>query len=132
MKITGINHVTLLVNNKTESEKFFTEVLGLEKYDAGGRLWLKIGKQFLHITNNSGDSKRGNFYHFAIEVENVVDCVKAIALKGISIFDLDSTQKKILVNSDYDMPMRQFFLEDPDGNLIELIDTKNTFFVPVK
>jgi len=33
-----------------------------------------------------------------------------------------------MVNSELDNPIRQFFVNDPDGNLIEIIDSKNPFF----
>lgn len=130
MKAIGINHVTLLVKNKIETEKFFTELLGLEKYDADGRLWIKIGEKFLHISENSGNPRRDSFYHFAIEVENVVESAKEIAAKGVRVFDLDDKEQEILINTEFDKPIRQFFLKDPDGNLIELIDINNHFFNP--
>jgi catechol 2,3-dioxygenase-like lactoylglutathione lyase family enzyme len=130
MKAVKINHVTLLVKDKVVSEKFFTEILGLEKYDAGGRLWIKIGDQFIHITSASGDPGRNNFYHFAILVEDAASCAKEIAAKGIRVFDLDDDQNEILVNSEFDKPRRQYFFKDPDDNLLELIDEDNNFFNP--
>ena len=130
MKTIGINHVTLLVKNKVETEKFFTQLLGLEKYDAGGRLWIRVGEKFLHISENSGDPGRNTFYHFAIEVENVVECAREIAAKGVKVFDLDDNEQEVLVNTEFDKPIRQFFLKDPDGNLIELVDINNQFLNP--
>ena len=130
MKTIGINHVTLLVKNKIETEKFFTQLLGLEKYDAGGRLWIRVGEKFLHISENSGVPTRNSFYHFAIEVDNVEDCAREIVAKGVKVFDLDENEHEILVNTEFDKPIRQFFLKDPDGNLIELIDINNQFFNP--
>lgn len=130
MKTIKINHVTLLVKDKVESERFFVDILGLEKYDAGGRLWIKIGDQFIHISSASGDPGRSNFYHFAILVEDVVSCAKEIAAKGVEVFDLDNDQNRILVNSEFDRPKRQYFFNDPDGNLLELIDENNKFFNP--
>ena len=130
MKINGINHVTLLVKDKKATEIFFTEVLGLEKYDAGEHLWIKVGEQFIHITDNSGDPMRNTFYHFAIEIEDVVKYANEIVSRGVRIFDFDDDQNEILVNSELDKSGRHFFLRDIDGNLIELVDANNQIFNP--
>ena len=130
MKIKGINHVTLLVKDKKATETFFTEVLGLEKYDAGGHLWIKVGEQFIHITDNSGEPRGNNFYHFAIEIEDVVKYAKEIANRGVKVFDFDDNQNEISVNLEFDKPDRHFFFRDLDGNLIELVDANNQIFNP--
>ena len=47
---------------------------------------------------------------------------------GVDVFDLDADQHQIRTNTDLDMPIRQFFVRDPDGNLIEFCDAGNPFF----
>ncbi|MFZ4631805.1 MAG: VOC family protein [Patescibacteria group bacterium] len=110
-----INHVTILVKDKNVSRKFYTEILGFESKEIGGRLWIKIGEQYLHITENSGVPVPNTFYHFAIEIDNLTDYKINLKNKGINIFDF----------SDDNL---QNFLRDTDGNLIELIDVNDDFF----
>lgn len=125
-----INHVTILVKDKEKAERFYGEILGLEKINIGESLWIKIGDQFIHITNNSGAPVLNTFYHFAVEFENLQTVVKDIMAKGIDVFDLDDKLQPFYVNANLDREIRHFFVRDYDGNLIELIDAKNKFYHP--
>lgn len=120
-----INHVTILVKNKTESKIFYTEILGLKKFERNGRLWIKVGDQFIHITDNSGKPVRGTFYHFAIEVKGLKNFVNKIRVKGVKIFDVDI---KPLPANEVLKSQSNYFIKDPDGNLIEFIEENNHFF----
>ena len=131
-KAIKINHVTLLVKDKNKAEKFYTEILELEKHVVGDSLWIRVGDQFIHITEDSGESRKNSFYHFAIEFENVVEHIKKLIEKGVKVFDLDKELNEILVNTEFENPERQFFIRDIDGNLIELIEANNQFFNPVE
>jgi catechol 2,3-dioxygenase-like lactoylglutathione lyase family enzyme len=124
-----INHVTVLVSDKKRSEEFYTKVLGFEKqHDIGNALWIKIGEQFVHISVNSGAPMPGTFYHFAIAIEDMKTYLQGLIAKGIDVFDLDTDQHQIRVNEDLDVQIRQFFVRDPDGNLIEFCDVADPFF----
>jgi catechol 2,3-dioxygenase-like lactoylglutathione lyase family enzyme len=123
-----INHVTILVGDKERAEKFYTEVLGLEKLNIGKSLWIKVGEQFIHISDNSGAPVPNSFYHFAIEFENFQEAIKNIISKGVDVFNLDDEIHPFNINTDLEKDNRQFFVRDYDGNLIELVDTKNKFF----
>ena len=126
-RFAHINHVTILVSNKSAAEKFYTETLGLEAMHVGKSLWLRVGEQFIHVTESSEDAPR-NFSHFCISVENCYEYLRGLAAKGIEVFDLDTNMGKVSINSEWDKPYRQFFIHDPDGNLIEFCDATNEFF----
>jgi catechol 2,3-dioxygenase-like lactoylglutathione lyase family enzyme len=128
MSAVGINHVTVLVNDKEKALKFYSDVLGLEIFPVGKSTWMRLGNQFLHITQSSGKSISGSFYHFAIEVDSFKEYVKRLIDNGVKVFELDKDLNKILINTDLDNPTRQFFVKDPDGNLIEIVDSQNPFF----
>lgn len=130
IKATKINHVTILVRDKEKAENFFTEILGLEKINVGKSLWIKIGDQFIHLSNSSGAPVTNTFYHFAIEYKNLLDVVKSIIAKGVDVFALDEEMLPIMINSELEKEGRQFFVRDYDGNLIELVDVENKFFNP--
>jgi catechol 2,3-dioxygenase-like lactoylglutathione lyase family enzyme len=128
MGAVGINHVTVLVNDKEKAVKFYSNVLGLETFPVGKSIWMRLGNQFLHITQNSGKSISGSFYHFAIEVDSFKEYIKSLVDHGVEVFELDKDLNKILINIDLDNLKRQFFVKDPDGNLIEIVDSQNPFF----
>lgn len=126
----GINHVTLLVSDKTKSEAFYVETLGLTKVNVGSSLWIRVGEQFIHLTESTA-VPTSSFTHFAIRVENILAYLDILRGKGVDIFDLDEDLKEISANIDFKKPNRQFFLRDPDAHLLELIDTVNDFFHPI-
>jgi len=110
-----INHVTLLVSNKKQSEKFYIESLGFSKKEVGEHLWIDIGEQYIHLTQNSGKPVTDTFYHFAIEVDDLFAYVEKLKEKGVSILNFSENKMQI-------------FIKDPDGNMIEFIDSKDKFF----
>ena len=110
-----INHVTILVTDKNIAKKFYTKILGFEKKEIDGRLWIKIGEQYIHITENSGQPVPNTFYHFAIEIDNLPNYKTSLRDRGVNVFIFP------------DNPL-QNFLKDPDGNLIELVDANDKFF----
>ncbi len=128
MNIVGINHVTVLVEDKEKAIEFYSEILGLQIFPVGKSTWMKVGSQFLHITQASGKTISNSFYHFAIEIDPFDEYINGIIKKGIEVFELDKDLNKVMVNSNLDNPTRQFFVHDPDGNLIEIVDSKNPFF----
>jgi catechol 2,3-dioxygenase-like lactoylglutathione lyase family enzyme len=89
---------------------------------------MKVGNQFLHITEASGKTILNSFYHFAIEVDSFKDYIEGIIEKGAEVFELDKDLNKVMANSELGNPTRQFFVNDPDGNLVEIIDSQNQFF----
>jgi len=128
MSALGINHITVSVNDKEKAVKFYSGILGLGIFPVGKSTWMKVGNQFLHITHTPGKTISGSFYHFAIEVDSFKEYITSIIGRGVEVFDLDNDLNKISVNTDLDNPTRQFFVKDPDGNLIEFIDSQNPFF----
>ncbi len=110
-----INHVTLLVKDKKISEKFYTNLLGFPKKEIGEHLWIQVGDQYIHLTQNSGTPVPNTFYHFAIEINGLPVYIKNIRKKGANVFDISEDAMRC-------------FIRDLDDNLIEFIDTNNTFF----
>ncbi len=122
-----INHVTILVKDAKIAKRFYNKVLGFEVLEKEKRLWIKIGKQFIHITDNSGKPVKGTFYHFSIEIKGLVKFISKLKNNGIKIFDVDI---KTIGDKELDSN-RNYFLRDPDGNLLEFIEANNSFFNPI-
>lgn len=129
-KATTINHITILVRDKRKAEKFYTKILGLKKIMVGHSLWMKVGDQYIHISDSSGKPANKTFSHFAIEFENILEVINAIIANGVDVFDLDQERRPIAVNTELEKKNRQYFVRDYDGNLIELVDAKSVFFHP--
>lgn len=125
---TKINHVTILVSSKHKAKKFYCDILGLERHKVGESLWLKIGEQYVHITENSGEPIPGSFYHFAIEVERAMDYANYLINKGVKVFVLDKDRNEVEIWTG--LEYKQYFVRDADGNLIEFIEKGSDFFNP--
>lgn len=128
--IQGINHVTVVVKNKKEAERFYCEILGLEKVEVGQSLWVRIGEQFIHVNENKDLDVQKTFHHFCIEIESLAAYLRVLIDQGVEVFDLDDELIKMDINSNLDKERRSYFIYDPFGNLLEFIDSKNQFFKP--
>ncbi len=127
--IKGVNHTTVLVLDKEKAINFYCNILGLEKLEIGKSVWARAGKQFIHISKTDKAVPK-SFIHFAIEVSNFNDYIRNLIAQKIDVFDLDNNLNKIALNSELDNKSRQFFVEDPSGNYVEIIDVNNSFFHP--
>lgn len=128
MKINGINHVTVVVKDKTRAAEFYFRKLGLERMDVGKSLWVRVGNQYIHINENPNMEIKKTFAHFGIAVENLPEYLRMLKEKDVDFFDLTNDLEKFDVNENYERPGRSFFIEDPFGNLIEILDIANHFF----
>jgi catechol 2,3-dioxygenase-like lactoylglutathione lyase family enzyme len=118
----GINHVTIIVKDKSEAENFYCNILGLEKINIGNILWIKVGNQFIHINENPYIENPNSFRHFAIEVDDLIPYLKSLISKEINVFDLSDNLKKTDMNINLEKENRNYFIEDPSGNIIEFVD----------
>lgn len=99
--------MTLLVSNRDNTLKYFQNKLGLRYKYVGTHAWVVVGNQYIHITEDSGNPVTGSFYHFCIEMENLEDYASSLVAKGVVLIDKSSSN---------------FFVKDPDGNLIEFME----------
>ncbi len=127
-----INHVTVLVADKKRAKNFYVDRLGLRSITVGRSLWIVVGRQFIHVAQNSGIPISGSFYHFAIGVEDLRSYLDRIIANHVDVFDLDESIRPISVNERLDVHPRQYFVRDPDGNLIEFHDAKDEYFLTGK
>ncbi|GAB6070213.1 VOC family protein [Thiomicrorhabdus hydrogeniphila] len=119
-KITGFDHVSILVENADIALNFYHEILGLpllNRPDLGfPGYWLDLQNgQSLHIMqlNNpySGSKPEhgGRDYHFALRVDSIDEFIEK--LKQINLeYSLSKSGRKAL------------FTRDPDGNALELFE----------
>ena len=56
-----IEHVTLLVSSREKTLRFFQDKLGLQYKFVGKHAWVIVGNQYIHITENSGNTMEASF-----------------------------------------------------------------------
>lgn len=118
MKLVGTHHISLHTPNFDALKAFYTETLGLPVAHAWPDyhiIFIDLGSTWLELTGRdqatAPSSPTGGFHHIALHVENVDEEVAALVAKGVAIH----TQPK-----DF-QEIRLAFVQDPDGNLVELI-----------
>ncbi len=112
MEPLGVHHVSINVSDPVESIAFYTEVLGGtvrdDRPDFGiGGAWIDLGDTQVHLIESAVPPNMGQ--HFAILVEDVDAVVRELRSRG---FDVEDAR---IVGPD-----RQTFIDDPDGNAVEL------------
>ncbi len=112
--ITGLDHVSVIVTNSEHSRHFYGTILGLREIASPKTfsfpvIWYDFGPQQLHLlVKNEPDSQSPR--HFALKIENALASRSYFLRLGIPIAETTPVP-----GAD------RFFIYDPDGNRIELI-----------
>jgi catechol 2,3-dioxygenase-like lactoylglutathione lyase family enzyme len=113
MKLDGVHHVSVNVDDVEKTGRFYLDVLGLEQLprpDFGfPGMWLRAGAQEIHLMQvESHSAPEGQ--HFAFRVYDIAATIEELEARGVQ------------VSKPVQLPGagRQAFLRDPSGNLIEL------------
>lgn len=118
MRATGINHVSIVVGDLDEAERFYGELVGAERlpvpnFGAISVRWLRIGNAQIHLIEG-GESPDGPG-HFGITVDDLAPVYERARELGVL---------EAAVNGHYfwQLPdgVAQLYLRDPSGNLVEI------------
>lgn len=114
MQVTYLDHVTVLITDVDRSRRFYRDVLGLREVQPPPTfdfvvVWFDLGGQYLHLLLKPQPDAIGP-RHFAL---GVADAVAARRRCRDCDVPIDETVR--IPNAD------RFFIRDPDGNRIELI-----------
>jgi catechol 2,3-dioxygenase-like lactoylglutathione lyase family enzyme len=112
VRTLGVHHVSIKVGDTREAIRFYCDVLGLsarsDRPDLGfGGAWLDAGGQQVHLVEGELPQDQGQ--HFALQVDDLGAAIDELRSRGVSVSD------PIPIAS-----AQQAFVNDPDGNLIEL------------
>ena len=119
----SIHHVSLIVGDTRTALAFYVDILGLEidadRPDLGfAGAWLNIGTRQIHLLELPNPdpvlnrpAHGGRDRHLAFEVDDLAGLVMKLDEKNIS-YTMSQSGRKAL------------FLRDPDGNALEMIETK--------
>ena len=117
MKLAGVHHVSLNVDDAEKTGRFYIDVLGLEELPRPNLgfpgYWLRSGNQEIHLIQVNDHRKPGG-EHFAFRVDDVDAVCRELAERGVK------------VSAPMQVPGagRQAFFRDPAGNLVELNQPK--------
>ncbi len=114
IEITTIDHVSVLITDLERSRRFYRDLLGLKEiakprtFDFSV-LWFDLGQQQLHLLRkDQPDSQSPR--HFALRVKDVPAARAYFQARGVPVQETTP------------IPFcDRFFVFDPDGNRIEII-----------
>jgi catechol 2,3-dioxygenase-like lactoylglutathione lyase family enzyme len=122
LKTEGVLHFTIPVKDLDRSEKFYVEVLGMEKIRRNNHMvFMRAGEDCFVLTysENPIDPNRGNahdIHHaFRVTTEEYDRAMKTLPASGIPIIKQEDRQKGTFQG-------RSAYFHDPDRNVIEIID----------
>ena len=114
LQIAQIDHVSVLITNVDRSRRFYRDLLGLREIARPRTfdfvvLWFDLGNQHLHLLlKDRPDSESPR--HFALRVSDAAAARSDLREQGIT------TQETTPIPG-----ADRFFIHDPDGNRIEII-----------
>ena len=123
MQFSQIQHCSVVVQNLERAAAFYRDVLGLTEIEipstfkpAGLNVrWFRLGAQQIHLLQGA-ENPPNTQHHMALQVDDAQAARAWMKAKG---FEVEET---ILIPG-----ADRFFVRDPDGNLIEIIEWKEPY-----
>lgn len=125
MNLTGINQITLRVNDVQLAEEFYAGILGFRvDHRAGANIsYLRLNSDMLVLvkaeTPGTADARDIRVDHFGFRLASDVEVDEAAVY-------LDDRGVHLVTRPAHRREGRAFFVMDPDGNLIEFYSMKAT------
>jgi glyoxylase I family protein len=112
--VTGVHHVSVVVTDLERSRYFYGQVLGLREIPRPATfdfvvVWYDLGAQHVHLVPRETADAPGA-RHFALQVEDA-----AAAREHLTSVGVPTRETTPIPGCD------RFFVHDPDGNLIEIM-----------
>ncbi len=117
MKIARYLHTAILVSDIAAAENFYGDILGLEKVDRSLKypgVWYQIGEFQLHLIEDKrmkselqNTTKWGRNPHVALGVDDLQAIQERIQINNLSL-QMSASGRSA------------FFVQDPDGNVVEI------------
>lgn len=134
-RIEAINHVCLVVKDIKAAEKFYVNVLGLERHHKISS-WLLLNEQStLHLVNIPEAEVDNSLYHevqhFALQVPDLNEILRLLHDHDLKPFQMDfegNTRDVLSSNDTLEFGIGTIFVYDPDGNLVEFLQMGRGIF----
>jgi catechol 2,3-dioxygenase-like lactoylglutathione lyase family enzyme len=124
IKPRGVVHFSIAVSDLEASKKFYTDLLGLtfvRHSQAYQMMFLTAGKDFVTLCksdtpiNPNPEGERRIHHAFSLEPGTYEDAKVFLQTNGVAIIDEENRTTGTILG-------RQFYIHDPDHNVIELND----------
>ncbi|MCH9016679.1 MAG: VOC family protein, partial [Chloroflexi bacterium] len=114
IRLKNINHITYNVKDKDAALKWYQDILGVKQIpkmvDSDHLYWLQLPSgAMIHIIENE-DAPSAPSHHTAFEVDEIDAAHQELEGMGIECTDIQTRNDG----------QRAFYLNDPDGNRIEI------------
>jgi catechol 2,3-dioxygenase-like lactoylglutathione lyase family enzyme len=114
LQVTQIDHVSVLITDVERSRRFYRDLLGLKEIAKPRTfnfvaLWFELGNQQLHLLRKDQPDSRSP-RHFALRVQDLQQARSYMRERGLPM-----EETTVIPGCD------RFFIRDPDGNRIEII-----------
>ena len=114
IRLKNINHITYNVKDKDAALKWYQEILGLKQIpkmvNSDHLYWLQLPSgAMVHIIENP-DAPSAPSHHTAFEVDEIEAARDAVMAAGVDVTEIQTRNDG----------QRACYLNDPDGNRIEL------------
>jgi catechol 2,3-dioxygenase-like lactoylglutathione lyase family enzyme len=122
LKTQGVVHFTIPVKDLDRSEKFYTEIMGMERLRRNNHMvFMRAGEDCFVLTYsqkpidpNAGDAH--DIHHaFRVSAQDYEQAKAFLAAKGIRIFKEEDRRSGTFQG-------RSAYFHDPDRNVLEIID----------
>jgi len=126
IKTGRLNHVAVNVTDVDKSREFYEKVIGLKKLprpkiNIPGE-WYGVGENAIHLIG--GERHKGidpTGPHIAIQVDDIDETKRTLDAMGVKFLDAAVMMAKLnLTPEQQKMVGKQVWVQDPDGNTIEL------------
>lgn len=121
MQLTATHHIGLRTPNFAAMEAFYAQTLGFpvtKRWDDVQIIFIDIGSTTIELIGRdtaTADTKpTGGFDHLALHVANVDEAFAELVAKGVTIRSEPRDFKDV----------RIAFFQDPDGNVLELVESR--------
>ena len=124
IRLKSVNHLTYNVSDKERALRFWEDTLGVKQIPSQVNrdhiIWLQLPSGAMVHLVETPDAPSAPSHHGAFEVDDIDAAAKALQARGMETTEITTRNDG----------QRNFFINDPDGNRIEIC-TKSGFGVLV-
>ena len=134
LNVETIHHVGLVVKDREVAERFYVDILGLERVPSRPS-WLRLNATHaIHLIpfgSGEDEPRHHRYRHVALQVADLRPVLHLLLDHGLRVFQtgFDGVEEEITSREDpLEFGIGSIFVRDPDGNLIEFLQLGHGIF----